>query len=310
MLNVEVDLQRNKTLGRVSALVLAGNIFLGVLKVGAGLVFQSLSILGDGMDSMGDVLATITTLVAVGIMSRPPDKDHPWGHNRADTIATKFLTFVMFFFGAQLFARSLEILLQPHVYTVPNSWGLVLVGFSVIGKMFLSHVLSKIGKKTGSTMLVTNALNMRNDVILSISVLVGVGLSIFFGYGMIDVVTALLVSLWIMAGAVRSFNSTNLELMDGLKDTGLYQKVFSAVDGIEGANNPHRVRIRRFADRFLIDLDVEMESTLSLKEAHALGERVEAEIRKAIPEVYDIMLHIEPRGNRESERFGLKRGDV
>lgn len=307
---VEDNQNRHRVIARASRAVLAGNLLLGAGKIAAGFIFGSLSILGDGLDSLGDVLATLTTLAALRVMSQPPDTDHPWGHERADTIAAKFITFFMFYFGAQLFTRAVTDMVQGAVPAIPQAPGMIVLVLSVVVKVMLALLLMRTGKKTSSAMLQANALNMRNDVVLSLSVLLGVGLAVWFQSGWIDTVTALLVSVWIMAGAVRGFSRTNLELMDGLREPEVYEKVFSAVDSVEGTHNPHRVRIRRFADRILIDLDVEMAEDLPLAKAHEIGCRVETEIKKALPEVYDIMLHLEPFGNKEEEKYGLTRSDL
>jgi cation diffusion facilitator family transporter len=306
----EEQISRNKMIFRISLWVFILNALIALIKLAGGFLFRSLSMLGDGIDSLGDVLATASVLVAAKWLQKPPDKDHPWGHDRADTLASKFINFFMFFMGTQLLIRSVETLLRFEPNQPPDNMGIIVISLSIALKLGMAISLKKEGQNQESAMLKTNAQNMANDVVLSASVLIGIIASQFFQTNFIDVVTACLVSFWIIYHSIQGFNKTNLELMDGLKEPELYQKVFNAVESVNGAFNPHRVRIRRFADRYLIDLDVEMNGKISLEEAHRLGCVVECEIKKALPQVYDIMLHLEPKGNQENERYGLSRSKL
>lgn len=303
---------RSQEIMAISLWTLVVNALLAALKIAGGLAFSSLSLLGDGIDSLGDVLASLSTVLAARALHKPPDADHPWGHDRADTLAAKFINFFIFFAGAQLLLRAMEQLLNQEPRDPPSLAGVIIAALSVAVKGGLAWRLRRAGKRQRSTMLEANAINMSNDVLLSAMVLLGVGLSAFLSNAWVDVVAACGVSLWVIAHAILGFRRTDLELMDGLRQTEmeLYERLFKAVDSIPGVFNPHRVRIRRFADRYLVDLDVEMDGELSLREAHQLGCLVEAAIRQELPSVYDIMLHLEPKGNEERECFGLRKGGL
>ena len=94
--------------------------------------------------------------------------------------------------------------------------------------------------------------------------------------------------------------------MDGTTGAGPYGEIFAAVNTVKGAGNPHRTRVRKLGSILVVDLDIEVEPDLSVREAHDISLEVEAAIKRAIPEVYDVIVHIEPRGNAEDERFGLR----
>lgn len=295
----------------VSLVVLGVNAVLAALKIGGGFLFRSLSILGDGLDSLGDVLATASVLVASQWLRKPPDRDHPWGHDRADTLASKFLNFFMFFMGSQLLLQAIQDLMDGSTKSPPDSMGLGLLAANLATKAALSLALVRVAKRNDSQMLRANARNMGNDVLVSVAALSGVLLSNLLQSGFWDVVVAALVGLWIVAQSVLGFNETNLELMDGLDEPEVYTRVFNAVESVQGAFNPHRVRIRRFAGRYLIDLDVEMDGSLPLEAAHRVGCQIEQAIRRALPQTYDIMLHLEPLGNKEEDEcFGLSRSQL
>jgi cation diffusion facilitator family transporter len=187
----------------------------------------------------------------------------------------------------------------------------VVTAISIVVKVALAFLLWRCGQNANSGMMVANAKNMRSDVVISVVVLMGLVFSQLLGVGMVDLIFAFLVGLWILRTGVEIFMETNTELMDGMDDKTLYYRVFEAVASVPGALNPHRTRIRKFANYYLIDLDIEVARNLTVAEAHIIGQNVEEAIKRRLVNVYDIMIHIEPEGNVErTEKFGLTRENL
>ena len=297
---------REQQIIRASWVGISVNGILAILKLSGGYWFDSLAVIGDGLDSSNDVLTYIITFIAARIMMRPPDPKFPYGYNRVEAIATKLLSFFIFFIGAQLVYSSIIDLWKGTASHVPHFGAVIITLFSVFTKLTLSYMHMKQGKAIKSKMLVANAINMRNDIILSLSVLIGVTLSIVFSLDLIDHLVALIVGLWILKVAFDLFKETSAELMDMIDDTLIYDQIFEAVNKVEGAHNPHRVRVRRLSNLIMIDLDIEVDPELPMKSVHKIGIKVEDEIKLNVEGVYDIMLHFEPLGNIENEeKFGV-----
>ena len=293
---------------RVAWIAVVGNAVLATIKIVAGIQAESFAVLGDGFDSLADVVSSLLTVFAAGILIRPPDSDHPYGHQRADTIASRLLSFVLFFTGAQLAWATMSQFLSRAPAAVPGPAALVVTAISILAKLALYLFLHRRGLRLESEMLRANARNMRGDIVISIGVLMGVFFSTFAQIGVIDVITGFAVGLWIMRTAVQVFMETNMELMDGLDDPAMYYRVFDAVEAVNGASNPHRARIRRQGPWHIVELDVEVAPEITVAEGHRIASAVEEAIRAAVPRVYDIMVHIEPHDNtEEEERFGLDR---
>jgi cation diffusion facilitator family transporter len=146
---------------------------------------------------------------------------------------------------------------------------------------------------------------MQNDVIISVAVLAGLAGAHLLGMPLLDSITALAVSLWIIRVAFKIFMESNTELMDGLHTTQIYDRVFDAVARIPEAESPHRVRARHVGHLYVIDLDIEVDPQMTVVEAHDIAQRTEDMIRRAVPNVYDVVVHVEPRGNVEGECFGV-----
>jgi cation diffusion facilitator family transporter len=154
-------------------------------------------------------------------------------------------------------------------------------------------------------MLKANAKNMSADVLLSTGVLIGLGLSMLFDIGVIDSWAAGIVGLWVIRSALGIFTEANAELMDGGSHRDFYHLVFDAVNSVDEAGEPHRVRMRRIAGLWDIDIDIEVPPNITVTEAHWISYKVEEAIKARVENVYDIMIHVEPAGNEENEGYGL-----
>jgi cation diffusion facilitator family transporter len=302
---------REKKIIQASKVAIVGNALLSVLKITVGIFSGSMAVVADGVDSASDILTSLITYYTAHIVAKPPDKRYPYGYAKADTIAAKVLAFIIFFAGAQLALSSIDRLLYPAKEVMPDTIAIWVILVSIVGKYLLAFYLRKTGKTVDSTMLIVNARNMLNDVVISFSVLLGLVLTFIFEMPVIDKITALIVSIYIIVVAFRIFMQTNREMMDGIDDDEIYKKIIDAVNLVDGASNPHRIRVRKLAHYYLIALDVEVDGALSLNDAHKIGIVIEEEIKKNIPNIYDILLHVEPKGNIEpNEVFGVSEEDV
>lgn len=273
---------------------IAGNGLLSVAKIVAGLVSGSFAVMGDGIDSASDVAVSVVMIVAAKVMGKRPNKKYVYGYAKAESIATKILSMIIFFAGAQMFMSAVENLFSHEERVMPGTVAIYVTVASILCKLLLSLYQTRVGKRTGSSMLIANGVNMRNDMIISLSVLVGLFFSFILKMPVLDSVTALLVSCFIIRSAIRIFMDSNIELMDGVKDVSVYQKIFDAIKKVDGIGNPHRVRSRSIGGKYMITLDVEADGNMTLTQAHALSNQIEQNIRDNIPEVYDIVVHIEP----------------
>ena len=288
-----------------SITALFGNAALAAVKIAAGISSGSLAVIGDGIDSSVDVLIAIMSLFVASIIARPADVSHPWGHGRAEAVATALLSFMLFFAGSQLVLSSTKDIIFGSEKEVPSFLAIVGTLVSIAGKILLASLLYMMGRKAKSTMLKANAKNMTADVLLSAGVLIGLGLTMFFNIGVIDSWAAILVGLWVIKSSLEIFMEANTELMDGGSDKEHYKEVFDAVKSVEEAGHPHRVRMRRIAGFWDIDIDIEVPPNKTVIEAHWIAHKVENAIKMRVENVYDIMIHVEPSGNIEDEGYGL-----
>lgn len=291
---------------RASYVSVIGNGLLSAAKIVAGIISGSFAVVSDGIDSASDVAMSVVMIVTAKIMGRKPNRKYVYGYAKAELIATKILSMLIFFAGAEMFVSALKNLFSGQERVMPGMLAIYVTVISILCKLLLSFYQTAVGRKTGSSMLIANGINMRNDVIISLSVLAGLFFSFILKLPVLDSVTALLVSCFIVWSAIRIFMDSNTELMDGVKDVSVYQKIFDAIDKVEGIRNTHRVRSRSIGNKYMITLDVEADGNLTLDQAHELTMEAERRIRESIPEVYDIVVHIEPFGTHPEDVYGVK----
>lgn len=299
---------RIKTLRIASWFSIIGNLILALLKVIVGLTAGSLSVLGDGIDSTGDVLSSIITLFIATLIARPPNIKFPYGYAKAETNATNALSFIILFAGVQLAITSIKKLGSVSVSDPPDTLAIIVIVISIIGKILLTLQQRYYGKKINSQMLLANARNMQSDVLISLAVLIGLLGSVMFDKPIIDPIAALIVSLWIIWVAIRIFFETNIELMDGNVEKEVYEQVFKIVEETPGAENPHRMRIRKIGYQKMINVDIEVDGQNTISEAHQISHEVEDKIKKSMKDVFDVAIHIEPQGEHiEEKNLGISR---
>ena len=306
----DADRKKTRYIRIASAAAIAGNAVLAALKISAGIYSDSTALIGDGIDSSADVLISIITLITARIISKPADAEHPWGHGRAETVATAFLSFVIFLGGAQIIISSVSGFFSADSSSVPSSAAVTAAVISIAGKGLLAWSQRTLGKRADSAMIRANAKNMASDVLISLGVLAGLALSAVSGSAYADKIIAVLIGLWIIKTAAGIFMETNLELMDGSSDMEPYKIIVDAVNSIEGASNPHRVRIRRISGLLDIDLDIDVDPHISVHQAHGIASQAEHEIRLRLENVYDIVIHIEPEGDSADEVYGLSEREI
>jgi cation diffusion facilitator family transporter len=302
---------REQEIKKASWIGISGNASLSALKITAGLISGSLAVVADGVDSSTDIITSVITLVTASLLMKPPDKKYPYGYDKADTIATKALAFIIFFAGAQLLIATVQKFIHGNVVKAPSPLAIYVTVISIIGKLLLSFHQFRAGKKTGSSMLVANGKNMQNDVLISVSVLIGLAGIFIFKLPLLDTITAFIVSIWVLRVAFKIYMQTSLELMDGTKDSTIYNKIFEVIDSVEGAHHPHRVRARNIGHKVMIAIDLEVDGDLSLRDAHEIAHKVEKALKQNIENVFDVAIHVEPIGDvMEEKAFGINKSSL
>ena len=300
---------RTRLVRTASFIALGGNLLLCILKLTAGFITGSLAVLGDGLDTATDVGIAVMAVLVSFIINKPSDSRYPWGRQRAETIASMALAFIIIFAGFQLLTASINKLIQVYrgsALLMPQRIAMIVTGVSIVGKLLLALNQYLMGKKAQSLMILANARNMVNDIVISASVFIGFVISLIFYAPYFDPIIALLVSCLIMKSGITLFIELNVELMDGNTNQQVYEQLFAAVATVPQVKNPHRARIRKMANLWDIDLDIEVDGSMPVSDAHLIAEKTSAVIRNTLGNVYDVVIHIEPYdSDRVGECYGV-----
>lgn len=304
-------MERHEEIKKGAWVGIFGNAVLAALKILVGLLTGSYAILADGIDTSTDIFTSFVILLSSRISGKPPDETHPYGHERAETIASKIISFVMFYAGASLLVESVKRLVEQEFSLELTLTAFIVVGISVAGKTFLFLYKLSLGRRLNSPATISDALNMRNDIMISGTVLAGMFAMKTFGWWWLDSLLAILVSIMILRTSFSVFYEAAYELMDGMKRTELdmYDDIFAALERFPNVHNPHRVRIRKVGTKYFIEMDIEVDGKMSVKDAHELTVKIRKEMLKRRDDIEDVTIHIEPLGNVEEEGFGLKKGE-
>lgn len=300
-----------KSIYRAAMVSSLGNGILATGKIVVGFISGSFAVISDGLDSASDVISSLIMVYTARLMKKPPNIKYPYGYERAESIASKIIAFFIFFAGAQLVFSAIQKLISGEQHEISGTLAISITIISVVSKVFLAFHQKIKSKKLNSHMLKANARNMQNDILISGGVLVGLFFTIQFKIYFIDLLLGLAIGLFIMWTAYRIFLSSSTELMDGLQDPSIYNKVFKAIIQVKGVYNPHRLRIRQIGNQYVVAVDIEVDGTITVQQSHDLARQVELNIKHHVPNVYDILVHMEPYGKSEKdEKFGISKENL
>ena len=158
--------ERGALIQQASWVGIIGNGLLATLKIVVGFIAGSAAVIADGIDSASDILASLITFYASKVSEMPPDKAHPWGHKRAEAIAAKIIAIIIFVAGLQLVISTVGMLWSGEVRQMPGKAALVVTVLSIFGKAAMAFYKFRVAKKTKSSMMKADAINMKNDIFL------------------------------------------------------------------------------------------------------------------------------------------------
>lgn len=282
---------RARHIQRVLLVTLVLNLGAAVTKLLAAWGSGSLALLAGGVDSTFDASANVIGLLAVRAASRPPDRNHPYGHRKIETLVAVVIAFFLFLTCGRL---AWEAVLRLGGQGAPPEVGLAaltapLVAFGL--NAAASAYEMRWGRRLGSELLVADAGHTRADAAVSLALVVGL-LAVRAGYPLLDPLLAIGISAvvaWVGVGITRE---TFLVLTDAeVLDPDEVVRLARQVPGVRGA---HKVRSRGPGDAVSVDLHVQVDSTLGVQRGHEIGHMVKDRLRGRWPTVTDVVVHVEP----------------
>ncbi len=279
---------------RVAVITLLTNALLAAGKAAGGVAFGSASLLADAVHSAADCLSTSIVLIGLHVSSRPADRDHPYGHGKAETLASALLSLTLMISAAWLAWRGGGKLLQPAPLP-PHAAAMAVALVSIAIKEALYRHAHRAALQTGSELLDVDAWHHRADALSSLAVLAGVGAA-QLGVPRADPLAAILVSVVVLRVAWTLLHSAVDTLMDTrpheyAQETARIRSIAASASGIRRVDG---VRMRKYGGQLVVDLQVSVRGTLPLQQAHRAAHDLESRIESALPSVCEVFVHINP----------------
>jgi cation diffusion facilitator family transporter len=277
---------------RVLVYVLFLNLLVAALKFIFGSLAGSVSMVADSFHSFFDSTSNIIGLIAINVASKPPDRDHPYGHRKYENFATMGIAALIFFACIEILQGAWSRLSSGGYSSINIQPATVVVMAATIA---INYMVSAYERRKGvelhSPFLEADAMHTKIDIYISISVLVGF-IVINAGYPVFDPLGAVVIAILIVKMGYEIIKQSSTVLCDvSMLDENSVREVVQKVQGVE---NCHNVRTRGGEDNIHLDLHIWVDSKLPIDKAHDISHSVEHEIKKAFKGVRDVVVHIEP----------------
>jgi cation diffusion facilitator family transporter len=288
---------------RIIAIGFWGNAFLMVMKLLAGYFGGSEAVFADGMESACDFIALLSTMIALKIGRKPYDADHPYGHGRAESLAAVIVSLVIFGTGGWILFNAVTLIISGE-YSSPQTVAVVAAFLTIFIKEWLYRFSMKTGSSLQSPALLAVAKDHRKDAITSIATLAGVTAA-FFGFPIMDPLAAGLSAFFIFHIGLETFKWAAHDLMDGQPEKETLAYIVALAEKVAGVEHVHEIKGRRSGQYLIIDLKLDMDPDMTVKESHAIATEVKRVIFANDPNIGDVMIHINPHDEEHEDLIRL-----
>ena len=275
------------------------DFILAVIKIVLGFIGQSGALIADGIHSFSDLITDWVTWYAAKLSGDAPDDDHPYGHERFETVATLGLSIFLAIVGTIIIFDGFGRFSNPNELK-HESWLIAAATLSILSKEGLYWYTVKVAKNVNSDLLRANAWHHRTDAFSSIVVVIGI-IGAANGYFFFDSVAAILVGVLIIyIGWQLGFEATK-ELVDTSIDQEDIKALHLALSEIKGVKSVHTLRTRKVGHKKSADVHVQVNPFLSVSEGHIISVSVERVAKECIEELDDVTVHIDPENDEEKD---------
>lgn len=273
---------------------IAGNTALAIVKGLAGFFGNSYALLADAIESITDVFASFLVLFGLKYANRPADKNHPYGHGRAEPLFTFLIVGFLIASALGIAYVSIKNIGTPH--ELPGVWTLFVLVPIIIWKEISFQLVMKKAKQTNSSSLKADAWHHRSDAITSVAALIGISIALYFGkgYETADDWAALFASGFILYNSYKIFRPALGEIMDEHQYDDLVADIRKVSLTVTGVIATEKCFIRKSGMIYHVDLHVTVDANISVKEGHTIAHQLKDTLRNEIPQLGHVLIHVEP----------------
>ena len=282
---------------KATFLGMAVNAALSALKFAAGVMGHSHALIADAVESSADILSSIVVWRALVVAAEPADVEHPYGHGKAEPLAAATVALMLLLAAGGIILNSARDLAQPP--QMPRAFTLWVLMAVVLVKECLFRFVEREAGSVQSILVYADAWHHRSDAVTSLAAAMGITLALL-GVSFADDAAA------ILAGSIIAWNGWKLlkpalnELMDAAPDAALAGQIKSAASQVAGVQRIEKCIVRKAGFECFVDMHVEVDPELTVRQAHGIAHQVKDRVREAVPSVRDVLVHIEPGAKSSS----------
>jgi cation diffusion facilitator family transporter len=281
---------------RATFIGLVANVFLAAGKLAAGVAGHSHALVADAIESLTDIFSSIIVWRGVVVASEPADADHPYGHGKAEPLAAAVVAALLLFVAGWITIESLHDISQarsaPKAFTL-----LVLLGVIAI-KEGLFRFISREAASVQNSAVRADAWHHRSDAISSVAAAIGISVALFGGEKLFwaDDAAAMAAACVIAWNGWRLLRPTLSDLMDKAPDPEISNEIQRLAETIDGIVHVEKCFVRKMGHQLYVDMHVEVDPQMTVLHSHEIAHAVKDEIREKMPDVSDVLVHVEPLG--------------
>ncbi|MEE8574892.1 MAG: cation diffusion facilitator family transporter [Thermodesulfobacteriota bacterium] len=277
---------------RATVLNIAGNTFLFILKLAAGITSGSIALISDALNSLTDIVSSIAIFICVRISDKKADEDHPFGHARAEPLAGLIVAIFAGILGFELIRSSVARLLAGDITVEINAYILAVPIITMAVKLVMARYFKRTAKAVNSPAIMASAVDSMLDVGISAAALIGI-VGVSLGYPVFDPAAGLFISFWIIYTGYK-IGVENIDyLMGKAPSKELLEEIRSAALAVTGVGAVNTVRAHYVGNFIHVEIHVEVDKNMKTKDSHAVSDMVEDSLDK-IEAIDKSFVHIDP----------------
>ena len=291
---MEIENKRESIAIKVSLYSIMVNILLTLGKLAAGVIGQSAAMISDAIHSASDIFATLIVIGGVKVAGRAEDKEHQYGHERMECVASIILATILGLTGLAIGLEGMKnILHADEGLAIPTLMPLIAAIVSIVVKEAMFWYTRYIALSIKSDAIMADAWHHRSDAMSSVGSLIGIA-GARYGYPILDPVASIIIALLIVYTAYDIFNNAIDKMVDRSCDPAESDKMRTLIEKEAGVAHIDRLQTRMFGSRIFVDVEVSAADSLTLLESHRIAENIHLAIEKNFPDVKHCMVHINP----------------
>ncbi len=280
---------------RVTSIGIIGNVILSLFKFLAGIFGHSSAMVSDAIHSLSDVLATFIAWLGIRLSMQAPDREHPYGHERLECVASLLLGAILFGTGLMIGLSGLKTILAGHYDELqsPGSVALIAAVVSIATKEGMFWYTRHYAKVLNSAAFMADAWHHRSDALSSIGSLIGIG-GAMLGFPILDPLASVAIAVCIIKVAYDILKDAVSKMLDTACSSEYEKKLADFISAQDGVDRLDVLHTRMFGNKIYIDAEISVDGDKSLTDAHEIAESVHNQVEKHFDNIKHIMIHVNP----------------